>query len=1106
MKPIKRILSGALAAVMISASASFISSAQVTFTDVNSHWAKNYISYLVDKDVLNGYKQDDGSYMFKPEDTVTRAEFIKMLDETFGLVDAANITGKYNDVTPNDWFYSYFAKAAAQGYIHNYGTTATPNGALSREEATSLLVRYLDLPDSEKVPTTTFADYNTISYHYNQDVLKAAKASLINGYKENNGTYTFRPQNTLTRAEALTILYRAAGAIFTYDRSNKDAAAYESNAVIKTGGITLENQTLNGRVILSEGADNGTVFFRRSNINDTLYIRGGANITLESTKVNTIVVDSPDIVNITLQNNSSVENVIINERCSMMIGSGTSVGTLTAEADADYIAITGTGTIKKAYISSAGFSSTMVPHEFEIFDGCTASFASKEYQGTSGAQVAFLNTPFMTLDNNVHCINVLPLESGTIRYYFANNAYCPGISDFDSYYFSAAYKSSVEVRGNTSVTEPTYNASYVKSFGYIVLQLEADGRYFPPVLIPNKDSSGSGFTVNPTLKNASTITYTANDSGTIYYMYAAAGDQMNTNDFLIAYNDQSGSLKGESNAKNGTVTINSKYAEVNHYMIFMFKDSEGLYYSPVVVALGDDGFSKDPVVVTPGTIEFTPSVSGTVYYYFSETADLPAPDKFNSAWRTAEYSYEESVTKSKATQISYRLKYADEYSYIILCLRSGTSENMLPVALKIDYEPGFESMPEVIDETTIRFEPEDSGKVKYYYAKKQTAPSPTEFETIYADTSSKLKGTEKVYIDTFTELTYDPAIASDYGYMVIMLEDSLGNDFQPVVVSLMTTANTGFITTPYVYGDNIYFKTEETCEVWYYYSRTNDIIPMSDFYEMWDRSYYGYTTSAYKGSLKSVELDKDLLDNYPYIIFATSKSMNSDISTYPVTLNAEKEAENDSSTAIKVTRITSDTITLTTFADGTLFYYETDTSSAPSKNGFENKYMATESKYRGMKTVHDASESTTITVSGDYKYIVLQIEGEDSRGNEYLYETVVVNTKNLTHTGDDDYDDDDDDTTTASGYGFSVEDLNPTQKTLTIAPNFDGTLIITLANEDYSTVLSSKEYVVHEGTEIDLDYPAGNGTLGGMELFLFVQLIDEDGVVHKRYGGIELVP
>ena len=57
MKLSKRILSAFLAILMVCSIAATVSAANVTFTDVSGHWAANQIQYLVDKGVLNGYKQ-----------------------------------------------------------------------------------------------------------------------------------------------------------------------------------------------------------------------------------------------------------------------------------------------------------------------------------------------------------------------------------------------------------------------------------------------------------------------------------------------------------------------------------------------------------------------------------------------------------------------------------------------------------------------------------------------------------------------------------------------------------------------------------------------------------------------------------------------------------------------------------------------------------------------------------------------------------------------------------------------------------------------------------------------------------------------------------------
>ena len=251
MKLSKRILSAFLAILMVCSIITTVSAANVTFTDVSGHWAAKQIQYLVDKGVLNGYKQPNGTYTFNPNGEVTRAEFIKMLDETFGLKATTGIN--YSDVKTSDWFHPYFAKAAAQGYILNYGTSVNPNGKITREEALSLLVRYLNLPENEMASTSYFADYHTISENYRSYVLRGIYAGLTDGYNE-GGSKVFKPKNTLTRAEALTILYRAAGCIFQTNAYSRDTGAADSNNVIGAGNVILNGINLSGRVIVSEGA------------------------------------------------------------------------------------------------------------------------------------------------------------------------------------------------------------------------------------------------------------------------------------------------------------------------------------------------------------------------------------------------------------------------------------------------------------------------------------------------------------------------------------------------------------------------------------------------------------------------------------------------------------------------------------------------------------------------------------------------------------------------------------------------------------------------------------------------------------------------------------
>ena len=62
MRKWKSAVSAFLAGIMILSMAVTAFAANVPFTDTSSHWAKDQIQYLVSKDVLNGYKQSNGTY------------------------------------------------------------------------------------------------------------------------------------------------------------------------------------------------------------------------------------------------------------------------------------------------------------------------------------------------------------------------------------------------------------------------------------------------------------------------------------------------------------------------------------------------------------------------------------------------------------------------------------------------------------------------------------------------------------------------------------------------------------------------------------------------------------------------------------------------------------------------------------------------------------------------------------------------------------------------------------------------------------------------------------------------------------------------------------
>ena len=171
------------------------------FYDVaKDHWAFEQIAELTNRGVINGYT--DGS--FKPNNTVTRAEWAKIMVGTAGI-PVTDTTPYFSD-TQNHWALSYIN--AAKPYLTAYADgTYRPDQAIVREDVTMAMVRLkgYDLSAVDFSVLSKFTDMDSVSNNIKTYVAIAVEKGLISGYEDN----TFRGQATLTRAEAATLLWRA---------------------------------------------------------------------------------------------------------------------------------------------------------------------------------------------------------------------------------------------------------------------------------------------------------------------------------------------------------------------------------------------------------------------------------------------------------------------------------------------------------------------------------------------------------------------------------------------------------------------------------------------------------------------------------------------------------------------------------------------------------------------------------------------------------------------------------------------------------------------------------------------------------------------------------
>ena len=111
------------------------------FKDIDEHyWAYDAIAYLVENHVINGYP--DGT--FRPERSVSRAEFAKMLATSLNLKLYCDDTLPeiYKDVHAGDWYCQYITPIVKAGYMKGYGGGRFgPKNTVKKEEIITTIVR-----------------------------------------------------------------------------------------------------------------------------------------------------------------------------------------------------------------------------------------------------------------------------------------------------------------------------------------------------------------------------------------------------------------------------------------------------------------------------------------------------------------------------------------------------------------------------------------------------------------------------------------------------------------------------------------------------------------------------------------------------------------------------------------------------------------------------------------------------------------------------------------------------------------------------------------------------------------------------------------------------
>lgn len=172
------------------------------FSDLDGHWSQDAVNEAASRGVVRGYA--DGT--FRPDNPVTRAEFVAMLNGALGLHDEYRVRLAFADVSDSDWFAGEVAKASYVGYVTGVTDTSfAPHATITRQEAATMVARVLPQAGARSLAgLVAFPDLDQVA-----GWARTPLAVLINkGYMRGHPDGTLDPTGLLTRVEAVVLLSR----------------------------------------------------------------------------------------------------------------------------------------------------------------------------------------------------------------------------------------------------------------------------------------------------------------------------------------------------------------------------------------------------------------------------------------------------------------------------------------------------------------------------------------------------------------------------------------------------------------------------------------------------------------------------------------------------------------------------------------------------------------------------------------------------------------------------------------------------------------------------------------------------------------------------------
>ncbi|BAL01186.1 putative surface layer protein [Oscillibacter valericigenes Sjm18-20] len=256
-------------------------------------WMEPYLEKLVSWGVMRGDSTGD----LHPDRTLTRGEFVVLVNRAFGY-DDTSASVPFRDVKASDWYYDDINIGYTTGYFNGTSkTTASPKNSVTREQAAVLLARNLVLDDNPGA-SLDFTDSNSLS-NYSRGLIRS---SVVEGILSGYGDGSFRPKQSITRGQMAVLLVNAIGTPINKSGTQTLGGVY-GNVTISTSGVTLKDTTIAGNLYITGGLGLGDVTLENVNVLGKIVVCGAGESEKGENSVILRGVTAPTLVLDNLANN-----------------------------------------------------------------------------------------------------------------------------------------------------------------------------------------------------------------------------------------------------------------------------------------------------------------------------------------------------------------------------------------------------------------------------------------------------------------------------------------------------------------------------------------------------------------------------------------------------------------------------------------------------------------------------------------------------------------------------------------------------------------------------------------------------------------------------------